>query len=68
VGDFGNGDAGRDVIGVVLGIFSRVEGEFNANAAKEIHADPARCYSIARASLIPTTFIIKARKPPQHVD
>ena len=27
------------------------------------HADPARWYSVPRATLIPTTFILKARKP-----
>jgi hypothetical protein len=34
----------------------------NAAAVKEAHANPARWYSAARACLMPTTFIIKARK------
>jgi SAM-dependent methyltransferase len=46
-----------------LQIEALVEGEFNAGAANETHADPARWYSVARARLIPTTFVIKARKP-----
>ena len=46
-----------------LHIEALVEGEFNASAVQETHADPARWYSAARARLIPTTFIIKARKP-----
>jgi SAM-dependent methyltransferase len=46
-----------------LQIEALVEGELNAGAATEAHADPARWYSVARARLIPTTFIIKARKP-----
>jgi hypothetical protein len=29
----------------------------------EAHADPARWYSVARARMMPTTFIIKARMP-----
>lgn len=46
-----------------LQIEALVEGELDASAANETHADPARWYSVARARLIPTTFIIKARKP-----
>jgi hypothetical protein len=46
-----------------LQIEALVEGEFDASGADETHADPARWYSVARARLIPTTFIIKARKP-----
>jgi SAM-dependent methyltransferase len=40
-----------------------VEGAFNPDVAKGTHEDPARWYSVARARLMPTTFIIKARKP-----
>ena len=40
-----------------------VEGELNEDLAKEAHADPARWYSVARARMMPTTFIIKARMP-----
>jgi len=46
-----------------LRIEALVEGELNADLAKEAHADPARWYSVPRARLMPTTFIIKARKP-----
>jgi SAM-dependent methyltransferase len=46
-----------------LQIEALIEGEFNAGAASDAHADPARWYSVARARLIPTTFVIKARKP-----
>lgn len=40
-----------------------VEGSCNEDLATAAHMDPARWYSISRASLMPTTFIIKARKP-----
>jgi SAM-dependent methyltransferase len=40
-----------------------VEGSCNADLATPAHLDPARWYSVSRASLMPTTFIIKARKP-----
>jgi SAM-dependent methyltransferase len=46
-----------------LQIEALIEGEFNAHLADETHADPARWYSVARACVMPTTFIIKARKP-----
>lgn len=46
-----------------LQIEALVEGELDAGAATDAHADPARWYSVARARLIPTTFVIKARKP-----
>jgi hypothetical protein len=39
-----------------------VEGAPNAELAMEQHLDPARWYSVPRAQLMPTTFIIKARK------
>jgi SAM-dependent methyltransferase len=45
-------------------IESLIECPCNAELAGEMHADPARWYSVARAQRIPTTFIIKARKPP----
>ncbi len=48
---------------VGLQIEALVEGELNASAATAEHADPARWYSTARARFIPTTFILKARKP-----
>lgn len=46
-----------------LQIEALVETPFNADAANETHLDPARWYSAARARLMPTTFIVKARKP-----
>lgn len=51
------------VIQAGLQIEALVECPFNADAAEEAHADPARWYSAARARLMPTTFILKARKP-----
>ena len=36
---------------------------FNPAAVKHEHEDPARWYSVARARAMPTTLIIKARKP-----
>ena len=45
-----------------LHIEALVEGELNPDLARDIHADPARWYSVARARMVPTTFIIKARK------
>jgi len=56
------------IVAAGLQIEALVEGEFNPDAANEAHADPARWYSVARASLMPTTFILKARKPlPAHL-
>lgn len=46
-----------------LQIEALLEGSFNVDVANEDHLDPARWYSAARARLMPTTFIIKARKP-----
>jgi SAM-dependent methyltransferase/GNAT superfamily N-acetyltransferase len=40
-----------------------IETPLDTSAANEAHADPERWYSVARARLIPTTFIIKARLP-----
>jgi hypothetical protein len=53
------------IIQAGLQIEALVETPLNAAAAKENHADPARWYSVPRASVMPTTFIIKARKPLQ---
>lgn len=52
-----------ETIRVGLQIEALVESVFNTESVKEVHADPARWYSAARARLMPTTFIIKARKP-----
>lgn len=51
------------IIQAGLQIEALVETPFNPALAKEEHADPARWYSVPRASVMPTTFIIKARKP-----
>jgi ubiquinone/menaquinone biosynthesis C-methylase UbiE len=51
------------IIQVGLQIEALVETPLNPTAVKEAHVDPARWYSVARAGLMPTTFIIKARKP-----
>ena len=40
-----------------------VETPLNPAAVKPEHADPARWYSVARAQAMPTTLILKARKP-----
>ena len=40
-----------------------VDGSVDITAATEAHQNPARWYSIPRARLMPTTFILKARKP-----
>src|SRR6266545_4082274 len=51
------------IIQAGLQIEALVETPLNPAAVNEAHADPARWYSVARASVMPTTFIIKARKP-----
>ena len=53
------------IIQAGLQIEALVETPPNPALATEVHADPARWYSLARASVMPTTFIIKARKPSQ---
>jgi hypothetical protein len=51
------------IIQAGLQIEALVETPLNVGAVKEAHTDPARWYSVARARVMPTTFIIKARKP-----
>ena len=51
------------IIQAGLQIEALVETPLNAAAVKDAHADPARWYSAARARMMPTTFIVKARKP-----
>jgi SAM-dependent methyltransferase len=46
-----------------LRIEALVEGPCNADLATAAHMDPARWYSVSRASVMPTTCIVKARKP-----
>jgi SAM-dependent methyltransferase len=52
-----------EVLRAGLHLEQLIEGEFNAALAQEDHADPTRWYSAPRARLMPTTFIVKARKP-----
>jgi SAM-dependent methyltransferase len=52
-----------EAVNAGLHIEALVETPLNAAAANADHADPARWYSVQRASMMPTTFIIKARKP-----
>jgi hypothetical protein len=51
------------VIKAGLRIEELVETPLNPSVVSEAHLDPARWYSVDRARLIPTTFIVKARKP-----
>lgn len=51
------------IIRAGLQIEALVETPLNTAAVDETHADPARWYAVDRARVIPTTFIIKARKP-----
>jgi len=53
----------REINRAGLRIETLIETPLNAAAIREEHADPARWYSVPRAMLIPTTFILKARKP-----
>ena len=48
-----------------LVIDALVEGEPDPTLATAAHQDPARWYSLARARLMPTTFVLKAHKPPR---
>jgi hypothetical protein len=53
----------REITRAGLHIETLIETPLSASAIEEGHADPARWYSVPRATLIPTTFILKARKP-----
>jgi hypothetical protein len=53
----------REINRAGLRIETLIETPLNAAAIHDEHADPARWYSVPRATLIPTTFILKARKP-----
>src|SRR5262245_27039839 len=46
-----------------LRIEALIETPLNRALANEAHVDPARWYSVARARMMPTTAITKARKP-----
>jgi len=52
-----------EIIKAGLQIEEVVETPLNPAAVSEPHVDPARWYSVDRARLMPTTFILKARKP-----
>jgi SAM-dependent methyltransferase len=53
----------EQIIQAGLQIEALVETPVDPSSVKEEHIDPARWYSVARAQMMPTTFIIKARKP-----
>jgi len=53
----------RQVIQAGLQVETLVETPLDSVAVTEAHTDPARWYSVDRARMMPTTFIIKARKP-----
>ena len=52
----------KEILQAGLQIESLVETPLNAALATESHADPARWYSVSRVAVMPTTFIVKARK------
>ena len=52
-----------EVIRAGLHLEALVETPLDMAAAKADEADPARWYSVDRARVMPTTFIVKARKP-----
>jgi SAM-dependent methyltransferase len=53
----------NEVIRAGLQLERLVESELNTSLATEAHADPARWYSVSRAAVVPTTFVLKARRP-----
>ena len=53
----------NQVIQAGLQLEALIESPLDESSATAAHLDPARWYSVARARLMPTTFIIKARKP-----
>jgi SAM-dependent methyltransferase len=55
------------VIGAGLQIEQLVEPEFEPTLVNDNNHAPERWYSVPRAQLMPTTFIVKARKPPESV-
>lgn len=52
-----------ELIRAGLQLEALVEPPLDPSAVKQEHADPSRWYSVARAQTMPTTLIIKARKP-----
>jgi SAM-dependent methyltransferase len=53
----------NQTIQVGLQLETIIESPLDDRSATAAHMDPARWYSVARARLMPTTLIIKARKP-----
>lgn len=53
----------NDVVQAGLQLEQLIEGTLNPTLAKPEHDDPSRWYSVPRAQMMPTTFIVKARKP-----
>ena len=53
----------NEVVRAGLHIEALVEGELNPTLATGAQVDPTRWYTVERARLMPTTFVIKARKP-----
>lgn len=53
----------REIILAGLRLEALVETPLDPAAVNDAHVDPERWYSLDRARLMPTTFIIKARKP-----
>ena len=51
------------VIGAGLQLEQLIEPEFEPTLANDNNQSPERWYSVPRAQLVPTTFIVKARKP-----
>jgi len=53
----------NEVIRAGLQVEALVEGKLNPDLEAEASSDPSRWYTIPRARLMPTTFILKAKKP-----
>jgi hypothetical protein len=56
----------QQILEAGLQIEALVETPLDSSLATETKADPTRWYSVPRASVMPTTFIVKARKPLTH--
>ncbi|HST63311.1 MAG TPA: class I SAM-dependent methyltransferase [Longimicrobium sp.] len=55
----------NEVVRAGLQVEALVEGELDTTLSTDDHADSTRWYTIPRARMMPTTFILKARKPLQ---
>ena len=56
------------IIAAGLRIDALLEPPVNGAAVEDEHLDPGRWYSVDRARLVPTTFIIKATKPSAGIE